>query len=778
MVLTVCSEAGDVKNALRTADMMRAVGIKLDTILYTNLIKVCAAAGDADHAFEIYEEMKSLGVKVEKQVYATLVSACAAQISATPASDRRSQLVLLERAFGLIDNMDKLRIQPDAAVWNALVTAAGRGGQLQRAFSVVEEMIGRSSRPNGRTYAALIDACARGGDKEMALRVYKKALREGFQGELPVYSAAINACVRAHDGADLETAMSIYNDAQKNDVAPDSAFFGALMMASGRAGDLDLTLDLHAEMEREGLKPCVGTESALMTVYVQNDKLVQAQEIYHRMRSQGIVPHLHAWNALINAHARAMRLGDVVSLVSDMMEANVAPDSFTFAGILTACHRCEECELALDVYRTMRLRKVKLDEVHTKLLLHICLFRLRAMWSTLGPSSSVTSVRGRRAQEGAKLISSLTPVGYRAQVRDPALEVHWQAHAFHIYREAIADGMRPSLNVINVMLSCLRVPKSIPSSPSASNGVSYTGNGTGYSNGAVMPGMYNGSIGTDTAHQSSFSQSVPSPGSAAALASSPPSAPVQQYKIGIESIYHVQAISIIEEAIVSGHLPSFQADGAPPYDLREFPPAVAEVYALTVISALQRQVESRRRLKNRAVFLVPRYDGRRVFMPSHVVEAQDIATFVAAAKHTQQQQQQKGKKSKNKNGSHSGSFDDEDDYLTAEYSISEGFATDESSPHNASLACEKTGMGVAAVLRRLRLWAREHSPEGLLVLEPREIARWSKMIQREVEKRSASALALQKPYGQAAPGTAAMVPGVGAGNSLMAQSRNIRAMEL
>ncbi len=44
--------------------------------------------------------------------------------------------MLLERAFGLVQDARAARIPTDAAVWNALVTAAGRAGQLQRAFEV------------------------------------------------------------------------------------------------------------------------------------------------------------------------------------------------------------------------------------------------------------------------------------------------------------------------------------------------------------------------------------------------------------------------------------------------------------------------------------------------------------------------------------------------------------------------------------------------------------------------------------------------------------------
>lgn len=39
MVVSVCAEAGDLRNALHAADMLQMAGLKMDTLLYTNLIK-------------------------------------------------------------------------------------------------------------------------------------------------------------------------------------------------------------------------------------------------------------------------------------------------------------------------------------------------------------------------------------------------------------------------------------------------------------------------------------------------------------------------------------------------------------------------------------------------------------------------------------------------------------------------------------------------------------------------------------------------------------------
>ncbi len=79
------------------------------------------------------------------QVYTALISACSREILEAPASNRRLQLVLLERAQGVLAEMRNARLQTDPFLWNALIAAAGRAGQLQRAFQNMDDMQVRST---------------------------------------------------------------------------------------------------------------------------------------------------------------------------------------------------------------------------------------------------------------------------------------------------------------------------------------------------------------------------------------------------------------------------------------------------------------------------------------------------------------------------------------------------------------------------------------------------------------------------------------------------------
>eukprot|EP00887_Chlorella_sp_A99_P002066 scaffold18.g2066.t1 len=708
MVLTVCAEAGDLRNAFHCADMLQAAGFKMDTILYTNLIKgeprrarqrraasggrrACASAGDADRAFSLYQEMREERVPACKQVFTTVVKACCEQIARrNTAADRRGQLVLLERAFGLVADMKALKVQTDTAVWNSLLAAAGRAGQLDRAFQVVEEMLAQGCRPNERTYWLLVDACAQAGDKELALRVYRKARREGCATGVYVYAAAVSACLRAKDGCDLEArpgrlrplehgtraAMGVYSDLQLAHVEADARFYGLLLTLAGRAGDLQLVLQLQGEMEREGLPPC------------------------------------------------------------QVEEGGLKPDRYTFAAILSACCRANEAEIALDVARAMKQRGVPLDEVTAFLLLRCCYDRLHQSWAPGGypprhpahhPSGEAAAAAaahdsglgpGQREALRRKLLGALVPRGHGADVR-PAADVSWLAQAFGIYREAVGAGVKPTMRLLNQALMCLRVP---------------------WEEGGGGEPARGGGAGLDAAHL----LGAPAP------APAPRACTQRQGKIGVESVYHVQAVSIAEEAIVSGLLPTFGLDSEAPLDLRGLPPAVAEVYMLTVVTALQRQVDRRRGPHpNRVTLLVPPYDPSLVFFPSYAAARRHHHPDAHGAHDARDAQGALDAGALRLPGRPAGagaSYDsDEERQSFAEADAA--FAAAAAGPPAPGDA--RTGLGVAGVLRRLRLWGQELAEEGMIVLEGREITRWCKVTQSAIERRSASALPVQKPYGQA-----------------------------
>jgi hypothetical protein len=102
---------------------------------------VCAAAGDVAQAFAVFSKAKAAQQQLaaaaaaagnpadapsfDSYFYGALIAACAQGIKAR-SSDRKDQLVILDRAFQVLQEAMDAGVHLETPVWNALLMCAGK----------------------------------------------------------------------------------------------------------------------------------------------------------------------------------------------------------------------------------------------------------------------------------------------------------------------------------------------------------------------------------------------------------------------------------------------------------------------------------------------------------------------------------------------------------------------------------------------------------------------------------------------------------------------------
>ncbi|KAL3134957.1 hypothetical protein ABBQ32_007917 [Trebouxia sp. C0010 RCD-2024] len=682
MLVSVCIAARDLPMALKAGAMLKDSGKQLDTFLYTNLITACAMEGDADTGFRLYEDMLSDRVPTDPRVYTALISVCSGKIRLSESdSSRRDQLVLLERAFGVFHDMQEARVKPDAAVWNALIGAAGRAGQLQRAMEALRDMQDHYQKPDGHTFASLLHACRQAGDQPLALKVYSNALDAGCTHSLIIYDAAISAC---QNPVDLDTAMQIYADMQRYGVKPDERLYSSLMEVAGRAQRVTLAFDLQADMLEQGLQPSQVSYCTLIMVCIDNQQLEEAGEVHRLCIQAGLQPDAYAYNALINAYGCGLQFGKAVSLVQDMVRGGLQPDQFTFTAILNACQRANEAEVAFEVFRLMQQHKIMVDDAVCFVLLRLCFNRLREEWYPGGypPTAGQAMHRhpGETSPAGRRLLQVLSG---KTEAPELPENVNWVSRAMMVYRQGLSHGLRPSLKVLDRLLSCLRLPFIPPLAP-------------GLSSHAPPPQHKGGQAGRGTAQHAELAQQE-----------------------GNDSAFDPSVVTILEEAIALGIVPPFRLDLPCAVDMRQMPPSVAEVYVLTMATALKRasQAKAYTGAPQPITLLVQPFDPAQVYFPSYAQDA-----FNSQNRGPGQQSLQ--------------SYDEEEQAMldkllpstlttsVADPPTSSASAGPEDTSSSPATPSNSTALGVVGMLRRLKLWTEGDASNGKLTILPSSIAAW------------------------------------------------------
>jgi pentatricopeptide repeat protein len=135
MALRACAACRDLEAAASVASLMSVRGVSLDAMHRTTLITAATRDLNLTAAFKYYADARAAAAaappgtdaaRLDGWVHGALVAACAAGIKAA-AHDRKEQLVLLERAFGVMDDAASARVHLEAPAWNALLMCAGEG---------------------------------------------------------------------------------------------------------------------------------------------------------------------------------------------------------------------------------------------------------------------------------------------------------------------------------------------------------------------------------------------------------------------------------------------------------------------------------------------------------------------------------------------------------------------------------------------------------------------------------------------------------------------------
>ncbi|XP_043711552.1 pentatricopeptide repeat-containing protein MRL1, chloroplastic isoform X3 [Telopea speciosissima] len=402
-----CKSQKAVKEAFRFMKLI----VNPTLSAFTMLLSVCANSQDSDGAFEALQLVKEAGLKPDCKLYTTLISTCAKS--------------------GKVDAMFE-KVKPDRVVFNALITACGQSGAVDRAFDVLAEM-GSEPRPvdpDHVTVGALIKTCAQAGQVDRAKEVYRMMHEYNIKGTPEVYTIAVNSCSQK---GDLEFALSVYGDMTRNGVVPDEMFLSALIDVAGHAGKVDVAFDMLQDAKKQGSQLGNVAYSSLMGACSNAKNWKKALELYEDIKAMGLHPTVSTMNALITALCDGNQLKEAVEVLSKMKTSGVFPNAITYSVLLIASEKKDELELGF-----LLLSQAKKDGVVPSLTMCRCM----------------TGMCLRRFEKAYSLGEPM--VSFNSGI--PQIDSNWTSMALTVYRETIAAGVVPTMEVFYQVLGCLQLP--------------------------------------------------------------------------------------------------------------------------------------------------------------------------------------------------------------------------------------------------------------------------------------------------------------------------------
>ena len=608
MLVHACATAGDAKAAVVAMKVMWNAGFSPDLHAFTTLISACAKGGDLERAFQVYEDMKKAGLEPNQQTYAALIDVIKRDMSASIAGSKKRRLDVehvrssLDRCFDMYEEMKGNSVQPDATVMNSLLNACSRAATvpalLKIACSKAEEVHGdmtrREIKLDSYGYAALICCAVASANYISAFKLYDEMLEAGVERTAVVYTVMI----RAYGILDkVDAAKSLWEDMVRSGVKPDQMAYATMMRIALLDHDEDFADDLMASMRMNRVRPGPELYAILTGVAARQGDAGKIEEILLTAQKRGIKPPIECYNSLIAAHARADRADLALKAVEKLETAGYAPDAITYEALIFAHAWARDYEEANKTFERLletgmrptfpsincmvacQARSGQLDRVQhfidlmkeygydedevtlrERLVGYARSGDIEQAWKVYKESRATGKVNSERALNtilGQTLvhIRSLTALSKRKnQSRREFgsfdeggnyIAQEWAERAVAAFHEATVAGIVPRVETFSTMLACLRPP-----STDEQNASEYS------------------EVARAASHETSSHEDA-------------------------ARYYPSQALIMFEEAQSLGIVPPFSREEDFVYDVREFPPAAAEVMLLTWLRVVRRLTDSK-----------------------------------------------------------------------------------------------------------------------------------------------------------------------------------------
>ncbi|CAM9576390.1 unnamed protein product, partial [Hapterophycus canaliculatus] len=238
------------------------------------------------------------------------------------------------------------------AVAAAAAAAVGMDGPLKR--PALGEYVG-DCRPNGMLVATVVKAHGRRRRLDDACRAVLRMADWGLKPDVAVFNSLAAAAVW-NGRMDLALQVVLGGMMHAWGVAPNQMSFNTVMDAYARQGNVQNVVKIYNYMQGEGIPPDVITTTILVKAQVSSgDVDAGARTLIEMMKSSNLKDKLDAFpfNTIIKGLMKTLEWEKAMDLFRGMRYNNVKPNLMTFNTLIAGLNRARVPTIALELYEEM-----------------------------------------------------------------------------------------------------------------------------------------------------------------------------------------------------------------------------------------------------------------------------------------------------------------------------------------------------------------------------------------------------------------------------------------
>ena len=245
-LLVGAARAKEPQLVAQTFDEMTGRGVAPSRETCEIALKALAEGGELAKSLNVFAVMRQRDLAPRKSTYTSLILSCAK--AKEPKCDEAFEIFYRLREEG--------SVEPNRAMFAALIDCAIRAGKESYAFDAFDAMKEANIPATIRTYNRLIHACGQKGTAKGfrdAVRLYEYVVAQNAADLRPdayTYGSLIAACAKVRDAA---KALSLLDEmlAKSDEVDPTTVVFNSCITACGQAGRWEDAREVFEKLKQE-----------------------------------------------------------------------------------------------------------------------------------------------------------------------------------------------------------------------------------------------------------------------------------------------------------------------------------------------------------------------------------------------------------------------------------------------------------------------------------------------------------------------------------------------
>ncbi|MED6204541.1 hypothetical protein PIB30_010093 [Stylosanthes scabra] len=272
----------------------------------------------------------------------------------------------------LLDLMRERGYEPDLVSFNTMINARMKSGAMvpNLAFQLLEQVRRSGVRPDIITYNTLISACSRESNLEEAIMIFKDMEKNRCQPDLWTYNAMISVYGRCGFARKAE---QLFKELESKGFFPDAVTYNSLLYAFSKEGNIEKVRDICEEMVKVGFGKDEMTYNTILHMYGKQGKHDQALQLYSDMKSSGKSPDAVTYTVLIDSLGKANKIEEAANVMSEMLDAGVKPTLHTYSALICGYAKAGKKVEAEATFNCMRRSGIKADCLAYSVMLDVFL---------------------------------------------------------------------------------------------------------------------------------------------------------------------------------------------------------------------------------------------------------------------------------------------------------------------------------------------------------------------------------------------------------------------